>query len=195
MGSKERITRKKNELQASIMEVALDILSTEGIEAVSMRRIANQIEYTAPIIYCHYRNKEALFLALLAHGYQLLNKAVSEAVSMTSTSFVRLEQMMNCYLDFAIENRELYMLMFRIGLVDPTSVTDLPEAALFMRTIEREVAAYGVELGGQEDLDTTMSYFNLISLAHGMVSVNYFSNQFSKVELKKNLQKMLKSVF
>jgi AcrR family transcriptional regulator len=195
MGSKERITRKKQEVHASILETALEILHSEGMEAISMRKIADQIEYTAPIIYCHFKNKEALLLALLAHGYQQLNKVIKGASNTSATALERLELIMNCYIDFATENRELYILMFRVGIADPKAVIELPEATRFMEVLRKAIADYCKELGGDKNTDSDQRYFFLISLAHGMVSVNYVSNQFNSEGLKLSFRKQLKGIF
>lgn len=195
MGSKERIARNKQDVHTSILETALEILHSEGMEAISMRKIADQIEYTAPIIYCHFKNKEALLLALLVHGYQQLNRVIKGALNTSANALEHLELIMNCYLDFATENRELYILMFRVGIADPKAVIELPEAARFMEALRDAIADYCKELAGDRTIDSEQHYFSLISLAHGMVSVNYISNQFNSEGLKLSFKKQLKGIF
>lgn len=195
MGSKDRITRKKQEVHSAILLEALEILQQEGIEAISMRRIADKIEYSPPVIYCHYKNKDALLFALLAHGYRQLNKEINDALKTSLAALERIELLMSCYIDFAIKNRELYILMFRVGLADPKAVTDLPEATLFTRMLQIEIAEYEKEVGGYGYVGNVQIYFLLVSLAHGMVSVNYFSDQFDTEGLKLNLKNSLKGIF
>jgi AcrR family transcriptional regulator len=195
MGSKERIARKKEEVHNSIMETALEILHSEGMEAISMRKIADQIDYSPPIIYCYFKNKEALLLALLVHGYQQLNKVIKDAFNTSATALERLELIMNCYLDFATKNRELYILMFRLGIADPKAVIELPEATYFMEVLRKAIADYCKEIAGDGNINIEQHYFFLISLAHGMVSVNYISNQFDSEGLKLSFKKQLKGVF
>lgn len=195
MGSKERIAKKKQEVHTSILETALEILRSEGMEAISMRKIADQIEYTAPVIYCHFKNKEDLLMALLRHGYQQLNRLIEGSLNTSVTPLERLEMIMNCYIDFATENRELYILMFRVGIADPKAIIELPEATRFKEVLRKAIADYGKELSGDGNTDSEQHYFFLISLAHGMVSVNYVSNQFDSEELKLSFKKQLKGVF
>jgi len=195
MGSKERIARNKKDVHTSIVETALEILHSEGMEAISMRKIADQIEYTAPIIYCHFKNKEALLLALLTHGYKQLNRVIKGAFDTSATPFERLESIMNCYIDFATENRELYILMFRVGIADPKAVIELPEATHFMEVLRKAIGDYCKELAGDGSINSEQRYFFLISLAHGMVSVNYVSNQFDSQGLKLSFGRLLNSVF
>ena len=73
MGSKERITRLKAQTRVNILDAAHDIVKDEGWQALSMRKIADKIEYTAPIIYEYYANKEAILLELTKKGLQPTN--------------------------------------------------------------------------------------------------------------------------
>jgi AcrR family transcriptional regulator len=79
MASKDRILRLKEETRANILDAALRIVKEEGWQALSMRKIADKIEYTAPIIYEYFSNKEAILLELNRQGYLKLAKELSEA--------------------------------------------------------------------------------------------------------------------
>jgi AcrR family transcriptional regulator len=74
MASKERIQRLKEETRTSILEAAYKIVKEEGWQALSMRKIADEIEYTAPIIYEYFSNKEAILEELTRKGYLYLAK-------------------------------------------------------------------------------------------------------------------------
>ena len=60
MASKDRILRQKEETRNNILGAAYDIVKDEGWNGLSMRKIADRIEYTAPIIYEYLSNKEAI---------------------------------------------------------------------------------------------------------------------------------------
>src|SRR5664279_3847742 len=60
VASKDRIQRLKDDTRANILGASIDIVKSEGWQALSMRRIAEKIEYTAPIIYEYFANKEAI---------------------------------------------------------------------------------------------------------------------------------------
>ena len=64
MASKERIQRLKDETRTNILEASIDIVKEEGWQALSMRKIADKIEYTAPIIYEYFANKDAILTNL-----------------------------------------------------------------------------------------------------------------------------------
>jgi len=72
MPSSARRARERASTRERIIEAALDVLESEGAAALTMRRVASDMEYTAPIVYQHFANKDALVLELVAHGYRLM---------------------------------------------------------------------------------------------------------------------------
>ena len=79
MASKDRILRLKEETRVNILDASLDIVKGEGWQALSMRKIADKIEYTAPIIYEYFANKEAILMELTRKGFLILAKEMKEA--------------------------------------------------------------------------------------------------------------------
>ena len=60
MGPRERREREREETRTRILDAARELFAAEGYEAVTMRRIAERIEYSATAIYFHFKDKEAL---------------------------------------------------------------------------------------------------------------------------------------
>src|ERR1700761_5028468 len=79
MASKDRIQRLKDETRINILEASLQIVKEEGWQALSMRKIADAIEYTAPIIYEYFSNKEAILLELTKKGFSILTAQIKKA--------------------------------------------------------------------------------------------------------------------
>src|SRR5438128_2895277 len=107
MGSKDRIQRLKDETRCKILDAALSIGKTDGWQALSMRKIADIIEYTAPIIYEYFANKEALLLELTKKGYVMLSKQMQEAKDHHKLPEKQLEAMWLTYWNFAFAEKEL----------------------------------------------------------------------------------------
>ncbi len=57
MGSKERVERFKASVHEHILDAAMCIVKNEGLQSLSIRRIADIIEYSPPIIYSYFLNK------------------------------------------------------------------------------------------------------------------------------------------
>jgi len=81
MGSQERREREREEVRTKIMDAARDLFAKEGVEAVSMRKIADAIEYSPTAIYLHFADKDALLEELCAHDFGALAHTFNEAAS------------------------------------------------------------------------------------------------------------------
>ncbi len=72
MGIVERKEREREEMRRRILEAARELFMTEGYERVTMRRIAEAIEYSATTIYNHFEDKDDLVLALCQEDFARL---------------------------------------------------------------------------------------------------------------------------
>src|ERR1700678_2654292 len=64
MGTTERRERERQELRTRILDAARELFAAEGYEAVTMRKIAERIEYSPTAIYAHFKDKNALIREL-----------------------------------------------------------------------------------------------------------------------------------
>jgi AcrR family transcriptional regulator len=111
MGTTERRERERQELRTKILDAAREMFAAEGYEAVTMRKIAERIEYSATAIYAHFKDKNALirelcetdFIAFAQRFVALL--AIEDPVERLRLAGV-------AYVDFAVENPQHYRLMF-----------------------------------------------------------------------------------
>src|SRR5215470_6694465 len=72
MGVKERRAREKSETRDKILDAARELFISEGYEGVTMRRVAEKIEYSPTAIYVHFANKEELFMELCHSDFHQL---------------------------------------------------------------------------------------------------------------------------
>lgn len=171
MGSKERIARLKEETKSNILNAALAIVKEEGWQSLSMRKIADKIEYTAPIIYEYFANKDGILLELTRQGYIILGREVRKVMKEEISAAERLEAMWIAYWDFAFEHQELYQLMYGVDMNCCEVKKSLQEAealsTLFFDTI-REVMA---DENPSDDL-VCRKHYTFWSIIHGLISIN-----------------------
>ena len=171
MASKDRILRLKEETRVNILDAALHIGKTEGWQALSMRKIADIIEYTAPIIYEYFANKEAIMMELTKKGYRILAKDMQAARDAHQLPEQQLEAMWLTYWNFAFAEKELYQLMFGIEVNCCVFDNKIPEAEvpadMIYEVIEKLM---GVE-NPPEDL-VCKRYYTFWSIVHGLISIN-----------------------
>src|SRR5687767_9483166 len=72
MGPKERKQRERDDTRGRILDAARELFISEGYDGVSMRRIADRIEYSATAIYFHFRDKDTLIRELVDNDFLVL---------------------------------------------------------------------------------------------------------------------------
>ena len=72
MGIKERQERDREAVRRSILDAARELFVTEGFQNVSIRKIAERIEYSPAAIYGYFPSKDDIFFALAEEGFRLL---------------------------------------------------------------------------------------------------------------------------
>lgn len=200
MASKERIQRMKEDTRAKILDSACAIVRNEGWQALSMRKIADQIEYTAPIIYEYFSNKEAILAEINRMGFVQLAAQMKQARDQHRHPAQQLEAMWMAYWDFAFTKKELYQLMFGVSMnccpqqkQPELKAPELEAPANLVR------AAIG-ELMGQDPCQTQVcrKYFTFWSVIHGLISINLVnrgeSDQINQWVLKDAIEGITRSI-
>lgn len=171
MGIAERKIRQKEEVRCRILEAAWQIVKEEGWQALSMRKIADKIEYSAPIIYGHFENKEALLEEFTRQGYRKMFQKSKEAKEAYTDPAEQLEAMWMAYWDFAFEQPEYYQLMFGVEISCCYMKSEIPEAregTEMVNAVLNELIA----ASKHPDADPCLKYYNLWSVVHGLISIN-----------------------
>ena len=115
MGIKERREREKQVTRESILTAAHQIARQEGWPALTIRKVAEAIEYSPPMIYEYFANKDEILLELMRNGYQQLIANTQQARFSTEDLRERLFKIVDAYWDFAQSNPELYQIMNGLG--------------------------------------------------------------------------------
>ena len=171
MGSKERISRLKENTRVNILEAAHGIVKDEGWQALSMRKIADKIEYTAPIIYEYYANKEAILLELTKKGFLMLAERMKLAASKHEDPADQIEAMWLAYWNFAFEQTEYYQLMFGVQVKCCLMDELLPGGGTpYDIAVQPIMKLMGIE--DPEDERVCTKYYTYWSIIHGLVSIN-----------------------
>jgi AcrR family transcriptional regulator len=113
MGTAERRAKEKENLRRAILDAARELFVTHGYEAVSMRKIAERIEYSPTAIYLYFKDKDAILGTLIDEGFELLCGAVCQLDRMRDP-VERLRVGARGYIQFALDNPHYYRLMFEM---------------------------------------------------------------------------------
>ena len=176
MASKDRILRQKEETRQNILDAAYDIVKEEGWQGLSMRKIADKIEYTAPIIYEYFSNKEAILQELTKKGFVLLIKDLEEARAKFEEADKQLEAMWMAYWDFAFEDKEMYQVMFGVEMT--CCMEKVPEAEAPFKLFTKVISGLMQETEPTCEV-VKQKYFTFFSVIHGLISINIVGNGLS----------------
>jgi AcrR family transcriptional regulator len=125
MGIAERKNREKQVLRERILDASRRIVMREGFAALSMRKIADAIEYSPATLYLHFENRDEIARALCTEGYAQLLETLKPHLSLADPA-ERLKAMWHAYVAFGIAHPETYRLIF---MEDPTYVGAAFESA------------------------------------------------------------------
>ena len=169
-----RKERQKEELRGKILEAARALFIEQGFEATSIRNIAERIEYSPTTIYLYFKDKDDIFYALHLEGFVLLNQYF-RALQNVDDPFERLKAITRAYCSFAVENPELYDLMF-ISRSPMNALTDRNDEKW-----EEGNKAFGaltgtiqqcMEQGYFKGMDPEILSFTCWSMVHGICSLH-----------------------
>ena len=111
MTSAERRARERQELQERILDAARELFARHGYEAVTLRKIAEAIEYTPAAIYGHFRDKDELIRTLCKRDFDVFSTRLASLASVADP-LERLRRLGHEYIRFAVEHPQHYRLMF-----------------------------------------------------------------------------------
>jgi len=111
MGSNERRERERQETRTKILDAARELFAAHGFEAVTMRKIAEKIEYTPAAIYFHFKDKDELIRELCANDFLSFGQKFQVAAS-EADPIARLLASADVYIEFALTHPNSYRIMF-----------------------------------------------------------------------------------
>jgi AcrR family transcriptional regulator len=179
MGVKERREREKIETREIILDAARELFITEGYEGVSMRKVAEKIEYSPTAIYVHFKDKEELFHELCHEDYARL-AAEFQSAALPADPIERIRAIGQTYINFGLQYPNHFKLMFMTP--NPQKFSELDERdkevkgnpekdsyAFLMQTVH-EALAMGAFRDDLKNADLIAQ--TLWAGVHGMISLH-----------------------
>lgn len=108
----DRKSRERAEREDRIVAAARAIAESEGWEAVTIRRLANEIEYSQPVLYSHFASRDAIVAAVALEGFKELATALRAAAEAADGQRDALMRVARGYFAFALSRPALYDAMF-----------------------------------------------------------------------------------
>ena len=170
MGISERRLREKEQLRSTILGTALQMVKDEGWQSLSIRKIADAIEYSVPVIYDHFDNKEAILFEVAKEGFGILGKKIEDAKAKNAKPAEQLKLIAYAYWDFAFKYREHYQLMYGLGMQGCEIEKCLPEKTTFRKLVMEPITQL-IQKGNDPNANPCLKYYTFWSILHGLISI------------------------
>ena len=99
-------------VKTAILDHALDIIVSQGLDDLTMRNLARRAKMTAPNLYNYYSGKDEIYFALVVKGFEMLHADLKAAYEGSGKIRKRAKAMLEAYLRFGMENSRYYDIMF-----------------------------------------------------------------------------------
>jgi AcrR family transcriptional regulator len=116
MGVKERRARQKKFLRQEILDAASELFVREGYENVSMRRIADKIEYSPTTIYIYFKDKAELLEQVCTETFARLVPRLRKIAEQPGNPVERLKRGLLEYIEFGLQNPHHYRATFMMPI-------------------------------------------------------------------------------
>jgi AcrR family transcriptional regulator len=186
MASKDRILRQKEETRKNILDAAYAIAKQDGWQGLSMRKIADRIEYTAPIIYEYFSNKEAILSELTGRGFNMLSRELEKAKAKSDNPEEQLEAMWMAYWEFAFTDTEMYQVMFGVQMNCCAGQCESSDSPYKLFT---GVISEIMKNAKPTEEVIKQKYFLFFSVIHGLISINIVNQNQALENINKQILK------
>lgn len=146
MVTQQRRERERSQREALIVSAARAMAEADGWPSVTVRKLADRIEYSQPVLYSHFAGRGAIVDAVALQGFA----EIADVLRLARTSAApgtELEAVARAYLDFAAANPALFEAMFTLAEGLPFG----PDAPAPLKAGFDELRAVFAPLAGEED--------------------------------------------
>jgi AcrR family transcriptional regulator len=176
MGIKERKELEKQEVRKLILDNAMKLFFEKGFENITIRHIAEKIEYSPATIYLYFKDKDEIIYTLHREGFEKLYMLQQKILSIKDP-LKRLHKHAEMYVLFALENPEYYDLMFieraPFRTIKEMKCKDGMNWEIGMRSYDllRKNIKDCMSAGFFRKINIDVAAFSMWAYAHGIVSL------------------------
>lgn len=193
MGIAERKEKQKHEIRKMILDASMKLFVEEGFENVTIRRIADIIEYSPTTIYLYFKDKNEIFYSLHELGFQKMIE-LNQNLAAIKNPLTRLYKLGENYIDFGLSNPEYYDIMFiqraPMKVLESMENCDWKHGETALHTLMATIDEC-IEKGYLPKGNTQAVSMAIWGMVHGLVSLQ-IRNRFDKLDGdSKNIKGMM----
>jgi AcrR family transcriptional regulator len=173
----ERKTKQHSAIRNDILQIARRMMKEDGVAALSFNAIARELGIKPPSLYTYYDSKNAIYDALFRQGFELFRKQMFDRPYRGGSAEKSPHSAITVYMQFAIDNPDLYQLMFQRPVPD------------FVPSQESMAVSWDALVFGQQEVATIMDRGEIdsglppdetqdliIALTHGLTELHLANN-------------------
>lgn len=162
-------TAKNESIKQAILNATKSMVQQEGWQSVSMRKIADAIGYSLPVVYKHFENKDAILEEFVKQGFSKLSAVIAETKDKYGTANEQLTAMANAYFKFAFDQTAYYQMMFGLGMPSCERVSKITEISNFTLLVISSIKQLS---NNQQEEIIRLKFHTFWSILHGLTSIN-----------------------
>jgi AcrR family transcriptional regulator len=172
MGTAERRAREKASLRGEILDAARRMFAEEGYEQVSMRRLAERIEYSPTTIYLYFEDKDDLFRAVCEETFsKLVRRLEKQRQQYEGEPVAWLQAGLREYIEFGLKHPEHYTVTFMRRMKEESAVQFDTSVGKDAFDILRQAVAACIAAGRFREVDAEVTAQVLWMSVHGLVAL------------------------
>ncbi len=173
--------QEQEQLKNLIIEQSRIIIEEEGWSALSIRKIADAIGYSVPVIYKHFTSKDDIIEYFTKEGFELLATQLSNAIQTDHAAADKINRIAKAYWAFAFTHQKHYEIMFGLGIPTCEAIQTVSEKRQTSDVIY-SVIAEAVTQSGRTDIDIHLKLKTFWSIMHGLVALELLSNNQKSIQ-------------
>jgi len=160
----------KDDVRAEILKASLDLMNTGGLGALSMREVARRAGVSHQAPYHYFDDRESILAELAGNGFEQLYDYMVSALGHAGDRSSKVRALGRAYVRFALNNPEIFKLMFRCEMVDiPRYPAAKAKADRTFNIVAETLGAHGSTVNkGDPDLAPVIAAW---SMAHGLATL------------------------
>lgn len=169
----QRRQRNHDEVSANILQAAREVMREQGVADLNLQQIARRVGMRAPSLYNYFASRNAIYEALFVMGMQMYRERLGVLLDTYGVTWEGLERAMEGYLSFALENPELYQLLFERPVPGFVPSADGMAESRKLLELAQRMAEEAIVTGTFKtslSADVTANLF--ISLMHGFTALH-----------------------
>lgn len=161
--------QQKEITKKAILDAAAEIVQQEGWQSVSIRKIAEAIGYSLPVVYKHFDSKDAIQEEFVKLGFNMLAAEMQSTKEKHQNVELQLTQMALSYFEFAFSNAAYYKMMFGLGIPSCQKAKEIAEIGNFSSIL---INTIGNLMDVNDEQRKLLKFHTLWAILHGLTSIS-----------------------